>query len=243
MGRLCPPLFDPMNIILFKENELTNSVAQVTDRRLIHMIETLKVKEGDKLKAGIVGGLLGTAEVLSIDSTKACLRFSSESNPPAPLNIRLVLALPRPKVLRRVLYTVTCLGIKQIDVINAWRVEKSYWSSPLLSGLDEYLLPALEQARDTILPEIRLHRFFSTFVKDELPQLSKDTLRLAAHPSSTMTELKPTSEPITLVIGAEGGFIQKEIDTLSDVGFSFFSAGERILNVESAVPYILGRLL
>lgn len=232
-----------MNIILCKENEPVNGTAEITGRRLTHMRETLKIKAGDRLRAGVQGGMLGTAEVLAVDSRRAVLSFTAESVPPAPLNVRLVLALPRPKVLRRVLYTVTCLGVKNIHVINSWRVEKSYWSSPLLTGIEEYLIPALEQSRDTILPTVNFHRFFTPFVKEELPELAGDSLKLAAHPAVEMTELKRTGEPVTLVIGAEGGFIQKELDTLSDAGFSFFSVGERVLNVESAVPYILGKLI
>lgn len=231
-----------MNIIILKESELKEGRAEVSGRRLKHLKETLKKNDGDELKAGVLGGKLGTAQVEQVGEEKAVLMFTPDNDPPAPLNVRLTIALPRPKVLRRVLYTLTCLGVKDIHIFNSWRVEKSYWSSPLLEGIDDFLIPALEQAKDTILPTVTFHRFFTPFIRETLPQISKDTLRLAAHPAGSPLKSRP-QEAVTLVIGAEGGFIQKELDTLEETGFSFFSFGERVLNVESAVPYILGRLL
>ncbi len=231
-----------MNIIILKESELKEGRAEVSGRRLKHLKETLKKNDGDELKAGVLGGKLGTAQVEQVGEEKAVLMFTPDNDPPAPLNVRLTIALPRPKVLRRVLYTLTCLGVKDIHIFNSWRVEKSYWSSPLLEGIDDFLIPALEQAKDTILPTVTFHRLFTPFIRETLPEISRDTLRLAAHPAGSPLKSRP-QEAVTLVIGAEGGFIQKELDTLEETGFSFFSFGERVLNVESAVPYILGRLL
>jgi RsmE family RNA methyltransferase len=230
-----------MNIIILKESELKEGRAEVSGKQHKHLKETLKKTDGDEVKAGVLGGKLGTALVERIGKECAVLRFTPDTDPPVPLKVNLALALPRPKVLRRVLYAVTCLGVKNIHIFNSWRVEKSYWSSPLLNELDDYLVPALEQSKDTILPQITFHRFFTPFVKEILPEISKNTLRIAAHPAGSGLSVKP-SEPVTLAIGAEGGFIQKELDTLEDSGFSFFSVGERVLNVETAVPYILGRL-
>ena len=229
-------LFSPMNIIILKEEELKNS------KRFVHINEVLKKQNGDSLKAGILNGMLGTAYVEEIGSDSISLHFTPEGKPPQAPELSLALVLPRPKVLRRVLYTATCLGIKKIHIFNSWRVEKSYWASPLLEELSEHLTPALEQAKDTVMPEITFHRFFTPFVREILPEVGKDTLKLAAHPTGNSLDEKPT-QAVTLVIGAEGGFIDKELQSLEEAGFSFFSVGERILNVESAVPFILGKLI
>jgi RsmE family RNA methyltransferase len=230
-----------MNILIFKPEELTAGRAEIDGRRLRHIREVIKCSAGSLVRAGVLNGNLGTAEVESIDEKKAVLRFTEESAAPAAMPLRLAIALPRPKVLRRVLYAVTCLGVKHVHVFNSWRVEKSYWGSPLLSGLDHHLVPALEQAKDTIMPSISFHRFFTPFIREELPTLSEGSTRLLAHPSD-----KPFTKPagrITLAVGPEGGFIQKELDTFAETGFETFSAGERILNVETAVPFILGKIL
>src|SRR5439155_24423444 len=92
-----------------------------------------------------------------------------ERDPLALLPLTLVLALPRPKVLNRVIAGAVSLGVKRIFLINAWRVEKSYWKSPRLDHLHDQAILGLEQAKDTILPQIDTRRLFRPFVEDELP--------------------------------------------------------------------------
>jgi RsmE family RNA methyltransferase len=168
--------------------------------------------------------------------------LTADAPPPIPLT--LVLALPRPKVLNRVIAGTTSLGVKRIYLINAWRVEKSYWKSPRLS--EENLLAqrilGLEQARDTILPVIELRRFFRPFVEDELPSIARDSLALVAHPIATSECPRNVAQPVTLAIGPEGGFIEEEIASLQRIGFTPVALGPRILRVETAVAALLGRL-
>ena len=56
--------------------------------------------------------------------------------------------LPRPKVFKRVLQGVAAMGVKRIILSSSWRVDKSYWQSPLLTpeNLHKHLLLGLEQA-------------------------------------------------------------------------------------------------
>ena len=163
----------------------------------------------------------------------------------APLAVTLLLALPRPKALRRLLQGITAFGIKRVILLNTARVDKSYWSSPLLTtaAIREQLLLGLEQARDTRLPEVLLRPRFRPFVEDELRQLTGDSLCLVAHPGSDRPCPCAVSQPVTLAIGAEGGFIPFEVDLLQAQGFLPVQLGIRPLRVESAVPALLGRLL
>lgn len=132
------------------------------------------------------------------------------------------------------------MGVKRIVLMNAWRVEKSYWKSPRLS--DENLLLqrvlGLEQARDTILPVIELQRFFRVFIES----LKIDSLALVAHPGAAEECPRDVKRPVTLAIGPEGGFIEEEVASLERAGFRAVSIGERILRVETAVAALLARL-
>jgi 16S rRNA (uracil1498-N3)-methyltransferase len=167
-----------------------------------------------------------------------------DHDPPPPLPLTLILALPRPKVLNRVIAGAVSLGIKHIVLINAWRVEKSYWSSPRLSAenLQTQSILGLEQARDTVLPSIATRRLFRPFVEDELPALARGTCALVAHPHARQTCPRHLRQPVTLVIGPEGGFIDKEIASLEKAGFTSVTIGGRILPVETAVAFLAARL-
>jgi 16S rRNA (uracil1498-N3)-methyltransferase len=232
-------------ILLFTSDFVAPSRVRLTGRRLAHVTDVHRAAVGDVLTVGVAGGLIGSGEVTRLDREALELSVMLAHDPPPPIELTLVLALPRPKVLNRVIAGATSLGVKRIFLINAWRVEKSYWKSPRLS--DDNLLAqrilGLEQARDTILPSIETRRLFRPFVEDELPAIAHDSLALVAHPHAASECPRHVAQPVTLAIGPEGGFIEQEIASLERAGFAPVTIGERILRVETAVASIIGRLL
>lgn len=236
-----------MNLILLFEDDFTDGRARVClgGRRLRHVLEVHRAKAGDKLCVGLEGGLIGTGTVAHMDGNALEMDIELDRKPPEPLPLTLVLALPRPKVLRRVLSSASAMGVKRIFLVNSYRVEKSFWQSPVLSGesIRKQLVLGLEQARDTILPRVFLRDRFKPFVEDELPDLIKETLALIAHPAAPEQCPRPMGRPVTLAIGPEGGFIPYEIEKLVSAGFSAVNLGERILPVETVVPFLISRLL
>lgn len=233
-----------MNLILFQDNDFTGDMlVTLTGRRLQHVLEVHRAKVGDTLRVGQLDGLMGEGRVRTLTADKLELEVKLDQKPPEPLPLTLLLALPRPKMLRRVLQTVTALGVKQIYLLNSYRVEKSFWGSPLLQSekLQEQLLLGLEQACDTILPQIHLRQRFKPFVEDELPRIAAETSAYVAHPVARNVCPFRSSGPSTLAIGPEGGFIPYEIEKLQECGFAPISLGRRILRVETAVPVLLSR--
>ncbi len=109
-------------------------------------------------------------------------------------------------------------------------------------AIAEQLTLGLEQARDTVLPDIILAKRFKPFVEDELPALAAHTRGLIAHPGDHAECPRALSEPVTLAIGPEGGWIPYEVELLSKAGLQPVQLGERILRVETAVPALLARL-
>lgn len=244
-----------MNIILLNSSDLLNSRrARIEDHRAEHIRNVIKAKIGDKLRVGIVGGQLGEALVTEISSPGVEFEFRLTDAPPPALPTTLLLALPRPKVLKRVLSSAITMGVKKIFLCNSWRVEKSYWQTPLLTPgkLTEISITALEQAVDTILPEIILKPRFRPFAEDEVPILARDHASWLLHPysvtpSATATSPAATSfrqaDPALIAIGPEGGFIPFEVEMLMAAGLKPLSFGPRILRVEQAVPAALGQFL
>jgi len=234
-----------MNLILLEPDDFTDGhEAVVRGRRAEHIAKVIRAREGDVLTAGLLGGKTGSAIVSAIDHGVVRLEVTLESEPPPPLPVTLVLALPRPKVLNRVIAASTSLGVKRIVLVNAWKVEKSYWKSPRLepANLRAQAIAGLEQACDTVLPSIDLRRLFRPFVEDELPAIAHGTLKLVAHPSASAPMAGKTNGPVTLAIGPEGGWIAEEVASLEAAGFLPVSLGPRILRVESAVAALLSKL-
>ena len=234
-----------MNLVLLHPADFTSdNRVRLLGRTLQHIRQIHRAEAGDTLRVGVVNGRIGQGKIERIDSDALEMTVVLDVEPPTPLPLRLILALPRPKVLNRTIAAATSMGIRQIDLINAWRVEKSYWESPRLS--DENLrlqaILGLEQAGDTVLPQIRLHKLFTPFIRDELPPALTGKRALLAHPYANEEVPHRLSEPVVLAIGPEGGFIDRELDTFREIGFSEVRLGSRVLRVETALACLVGRL-
>lgn len=235
-----------MNLILLYSNDFVKGTKRVVikDRRYRHIKEIHRAKEGDTLCVGLVGGQIGEGQILKIDDAAVEMEVSLTKNPPVSLPVTLILSLPRPIVLKRVLLFACSAGVKKIYIINSKRVEKSFWKSLVLreEKIKEQLVLGLEQSKDTILPEVVFRPRFKPFVEDELPDIIKGKFSFVAHPEAEEECPKHIENQVVLAIGPEGGFIPYEIEKLISLGFSAVSIGQRILRVESVIPVLLGKM-
>ena len=234
-----------MNLLLLLEEDFIDTHrARLTGRRLVHAREVLGSKPGDALKVGRLGGGLGKGRVLRLDDEVLEVEVSFDETPPPKLPLTLVLALPRPKVLDRCLQGATALGVERIVLLNAWRVEKAYWASPKLEAahLREQLILGLEQARDTVLPELKLARLFVPFLETELSGIAGHARKLLAHPGAVSPCPRSMEGPTVLALGPEGGWVGPELESFSRAGFEPVSMGPRVLRTETALAALVGRL-
>ena len=234
-----------MNLLILRpEDFLEPGRARLTGRRLRHVTEVHRARAGDDLAVGLLEGGVGRGRVTRLDAEALELEVVLDQAAPPKLPLTLVLALPRPKVLNRVLAAATSLGAARIYLVNAWKVEKSYWKSPRLAepNLELQRILGLEQAKDTRMPELHLRRLLRPFAEDELPGLVRGSLPLLAHPGAGEACPRAVEGPVTLVIGPEGGFIPAEIDLLARAGCRPVHLGARVLRVETAVAALVGRL-
>jgi 16S rRNA (uracil1498-N3)-methyltransferase len=231
-------------VLLFKDDFVAEGKVRLSGRRLEHMRSVHRVGLGDDVTVGVLDGRIGKGHITGVASDAVEMDITLAAAPPPKLPLTLVLALPRPKVLNRVIAAATSQGVKAIYLVNAWRVEKSYWKSPRLA--EENLLMqrilGLEQAKDTVLPAIHLKRLLRPFAEDELPAIVDGSLALAAHPGASAPCPRAVDRPVTLAIGPEGGFIPAEIELLKRAGFMDVDLGPRILRVETAVAALAARL-
>jgi RsmE family RNA methyltransferase len=236
-----------MNLVLLHDADLApDGTARLGGRRAAHALQVLGARPGSRILAGRIGGKLGEARVLATTRDEVVLVPRLDRDPPPPSPVALLVALPRPKVLRRLLQAVASMGVKRLALLGSYRVEKSYFSSPALAedAIRRELLLGLEQARDTIPPEVAVRRFFKPFVEDELDAFLGDRRRLLAHPEEglPLDGLPAGRGGAAVAVGPEGGWTEYEVGELLRRGFAPFTLGPRPLRVEVAVPFAIGQV-
>ena len=263
-----------MNRILFETDEIVNGIATFGDARAEHVMNVLHGEVGQALKTGEVNGPIGTSVITGIsrppssgagpEITVACSHAEKSLAP----WIDLVLAPPRPRVMKRLLPQLATMGVGRIFLVGAKKVEKDFWGATLLrpENYRPLLIDGLMQAGTSVLPALEMHRNFRKFVKEELDTLWPEARRIVAHPygvgkdvgretedlrglqaSDGSRGLKPddsgSSPRPVLAVGPEGGWTDEEVALLEEHGFLRYSLGSRILRTDTATIALLAQLM
>ena len=247
-------------ILLFDEDFVSTHEIHLKGRRFEHIKDILKANPGKELTVGKINGLIGQGKVLELGKNFVNIKVGNgrdrsvlgngrdrsllKQKPPAPLNLTLIMALPRPPMLKRTLQCASSLGVKKIIILNFAKVEKSLWQSSMLKpeAIEQELWLGLEQAKDTILPEVILKKRFKPFVEDELPALIKGKKAFVAHPGESASLPRAGRGQVILIIGPEGGLTDFEVNLLKSKGVQAVHLGTRILRFENVIPFCVGKM-
>jgi RsmE family RNA methyltransferase len=235
-----------VNLIILERSEVSDSgEVTLSGTRAAHLLNVLHVAPGHQVRVGVLDGPCGVGTVQSIADGTIGLRCSLESNVPPRPRVDLLLAVPRPKVMRRLWAQIAALGVGRIILTNAERVERNYFDTHILApeSYRPLLIEGLQQARDTRLPAVSVHRQFKVLVEDQLDALSGPGLRVVADPTATrpLGEVVRESgeERILLAIGPEGGWNAFELGLLAEHGFQSVGMGPRTLRTDTACIALL----
>lgn len=235
-----------MNLVLLDEHDrIDANCVTLSDARAAHISNVLGATPGQTVRIGVLDGPFGTGTVVSADGSRVtlCCEFAG-GTPPRP-QVDVLLALPRPKVMRRLWAQLAALGVGQIILTNAEKVERHYFDTHIVDE-ETYrplLVEGLQQARDTRLPAVSIHRQFRILVEDRLDGLFSDGIRLVADPGGTTSVTSALSDRdsqrVLLAIGPEGGWNDFELSLLAAHGFQIVALGQRTLRVDTACTALL----
>jgi RsmE family RNA methyltransferase len=234
-----------MNLILLDERDhLDASCVTLTDARAAHLINVVGVTPGRTVRVGLLDGPLGRGSVEAAGDGRVTMRCVFEPSAPPRPRVDLLLALPRPKVMQRLWAQLAALGVGHIIVTGASRVRRDYFDTHVLTETcyRPLLIEGLQQARDTHLPMVSIHRQFRVLVEDHLGNLCPSGVRLVADPSgatSIANAFTDAYERVLLAIGPEGGWNQFELSLLEAHGFTRVGMGSRTLRVDTACIALL----
>ncbi|MDF7798245.1 RsmE family RNA methyltransferase [Pontiellaceae bacterium B1224] len=249
-----------MNLIILQPLEVdAENCAVLSDERAQHIRKVLKAEVGKELKIGLLNGPLGIGTVQTLENQTVELScIFKEEMPPKP-RIDLLLAMPRPKVLKRMWAQLAALGVGRIVLLRAEKVERYYFDSHVVEPgfYNKLLIEGLQQACCTRLPDVQVEPLFKPFVEDRLECEFSNHWKLLADPSGEKrlrnfqplssfakapADLREKSRRILLAIGPEGGWTSYEREMLKDRGFELIGMGDRILRTDTATMGLLSVL-
>ena len=249
---------ETVNRILFETNEIRDGIATFGGARAEHVCTVLHGEVGQTLKTGEINGKVGTGEIIECSNNrmfesgndglviKVCCNHQEESLRPW---IDIILAPPRPRVMKRLLPQLAAMGVGRIFLVGAKKVEKDFWGATLLK-LENYrplLIDGLMQAGTSILPTLETRRNLRKFVKEEVDALWPSAMRIVAHPYDASRQVQSSKfkvqSSLALAVGPEGGWTDDEVALLEEHGFVRYSLGERILRTDTATIALLAQLM
>ncbi|HEY8240343.1 MAG TPA: RsmE family RNA methyltransferase [Kiritimatiellia bacterium] len=232
-----------MNMILLDPAEVdARGVARLADYRAKHLIEVLKVRPEQVVRIGLLDGPHGEGRVSRVEGNLVEMACSFEGEPPPVPQVDLLLALPRPKVMKRLWAQLAALGVGRIMLTNAEKVERNYFDTHVLEEAfyRPLLIEGLQQARDTRVPQVSVHRQFRKLVESDLADRSDGSVRWVAHPGSHASPLDTRhSTRCLLAIGPEGGWNDFEMALLEQHGFARVGMSARTLRTDTACIALL----
>ncbi len=247
-GTACMPCdANGMNLIIIKPAELQGTRAIIGGSRARHIREVLGSEAGHEIRVGLLNGPVGRGTIRTL--TDACVEIECVLDGPVPRvpQVSLILALPRPRVMKKLWSELSSLGVGHIILTNANRVERMYFDTHILQPehYEEWIIDGLQQARDTRTPPVKICRKLTWVLQDLLPEYFSSHLRLFADPGAPATVRSqilsaPDAEPhVVLAVGPEGGWNDHEREAFAAHGFQFIGLGERTLRTDIACISLL----
>eukprot|EP00913_Durusdinium_trenchii_P030541 g28609.t1 len=272
MRRWCLPVLaalvlgTQLDFLLLEPEELEGrrrAVLPFTDPRVKAIQPLLWANDPCHLQCGIVGEGIGDAEVAVLQwkglsfppgrrgvrarpepkSLEVLLKTSERRDPGLPKPRKhLLLAIPRPSRLERLLPHVAHMGVGHLILTGANKVDAKYFRSHVMEGsyLRRCLGLGLAGAKDTTMPQVTIQPSLQERTKELLRGLEQilpgDVTRLVAHPveEEEGPALRPSSSEVLMAIGPEAGWEESELNALQSSGFRTVSLGPRTLRTDVA---------
>lgn len=197
-----------------------------------HIIKVLRKKDSDILHVTNGLGFLFETEITLASDNKCTVQVLSVKKADAP-KFRLHLAVAPTKMNDRFewfLEKATEIGIQEITPVFCDRSERKAINP---ERFEKIILSAMKQSNETFLPKLNPAVSFKEFIKQK-----NEGLNLIAHCEETdkksLKEILKPNENVTMLIGPEGDFSEKEIALALENNFQPVTLGNTRLRTETA---------
>ena len=223
-----------MNIVIFDELSDVNEI-KTDAREASHILNILKLKEGDEFRAGVWSKSIGCCRIISIDKEKITFSYNVKKEAGKCLPLTIIIGQIRPICMQRLLRFVGMSAIYSLIITPLELSEKNYAKSKLydMDKCYEFIKEGTSFSKDASKPKLYFANSLSDSVGIAKSLDVKNKILLDDGDGSVKLE-KKNDEHSVIAIGSERGFTNKEKKYLTSEGFLRMNIGKRIFRSEES---------
>ncbi|MFM7245616.1 MAG: RsmE family RNA methyltransferase [Planctomycetaceae bacterium] len=205
-----------------------------------HLVRVMRCRVGDEVVVFDGRGMSWQARVAAVGRDEAVVDLGAvrEASPPPTVPLTLAVALPKGERQRWLVEKLTELGVERLlPLVTTRGVAEA--TPAAVERLRRGVIEACKQCgRDTLMA-IGEPRTCADLARDRGPETS---LVVADRDGSPFAEAVGGPQPLTAVVGPEGGLTAEEITVLEAHGGRRVTLGPHVLRVETAAIAVAARL-
>lgn len=203
--------------------------------KLAHIRETLGMRDGCEIFAGIAGEKLWICRLHFDADGGAAFEPMREVPAQKPMRLAAAAAFARPQIAQRILFEAACMGVSRLAFYPATKGEAAYAKSSLYSGgkFSEWLEKGAEQACAPDIPEFFACGCISSAFPNPL-RVAPDLYEATANLWDFAPRLAEGGAAACAVLGGERGFANSDREYLRGEGWTLVSMGGRVMRTDTA---------
>lgn len=224
-----------MQLPIFYEGNLPDSNQFVlSEDSARHIVQVLRMKEGEQVMITNGKGQTLTAEIVLADKKKTKVKIKNKEFVCQP-QPKISIAISPIKNANRFewfLEKATEIGVSSIIPLLCKRTEKTHFREERMRTI---LISAMLQSRQAWLPELSVSKKINEFLKNDLQYDQKFIAHCLEEEKKELKDFKfNNSSSKVILIGPEGDFTKEEIDLALENNYIPVSLGETRLRTETA---------
>ncbi|MCR5185360.1 MAG: 16S rRNA (uracil(1498)-N(3))-methyltransferase [Bacilli bacterium] len=220
---------------------INHQSVELTDEDIHHILHVMRMKKGDEFEL-VDNQRLYVCQIQNTQPFTAIIVNEVKSEVEIEKNVTLFFPLAKGDKIDLVIQKATEIGVHKIVLFKSKRCIVSLDEDSFNKKKVRYqkiAKEASEQCHRLIVPEI-----IGIVDINHIPSELKEDINYIAYEKNSGSTKESfyelnNKQSVSIVIGPEGGFEEKEVETLVNQGFKIVSLGKRILRCETAAIYAM----
>lgn len=221
-------------MMLFYTRDINNELATFHTEEAHHCTQVLRKRVGDLVTFVDGKGWFYEGEIMDITKKNCTLQIVRQWEDPHRRTFQVHIAIAPTKNMERLEWFLEKATEIGVDTITPLLCEHSERKIIRLDRLEKILLSAMKQSLKATLPILQELTPFNTFIKSQMIDNQKFIAYLGDENNPHLKQVYPKAQSAVILIGPEGDFSEKEIQSALHQGFIGVSLGNSRLRTETA---------